>query len=78
MVSQVGASAIPERLMLHDPYGHRWLTVQLVGEGQRRTDFRRGLSQYPTIGDAVHLVTEQDLARIYGRPDEPNFVRVGI
>lgn len=77
VVSQVGASAVPERLAVVDPHGYRWLTVQLVGEGQRRGDFKRGLSQYPTIGDRVHLVTEQDLARIYGRPEEPNFVRVG-
>jgi hypothetical protein len=60
-----------------EPYGYRWLKVQLVGEGQRSGDFKRGISQYPTIGDEAHLVTEQDLTRIYGKPDAPNFVRVG-
>ncbi len=77
IVSQVGASAVPERVAVVEPHGYRWMTVQLIGEGQRRGSFNRGVSQYPTIGDQVHLVTEQDLVRIYGRPEEPNFVRVG-
>ena len=77
IVSQVGAGAVPEALSKVEPYGYRWLKVQLVGEGQRTGDFNRGISQYPTIGDEAHLVTEQDLTRIYGRPDAPNFVRVG-
>ncbi len=41
------------------------MKVQLAGEtigGQ----FERGLSQHPNINDAVHLVTESDLRRIYG------------
>lgn len=77
VVSQIGAGAVPEALAKVEPYGYRWMTVQLVGEGQRGGEFRRGISQYPTIGDQAHLVTEQDLARVYGRPDAPNFVRVG-
>jgi uncharacterized protein len=77
IVSQVGAGAVPEALMKIEPYGYRWVKVQLVGEGQRAGEFKRGISQYPTIGDEAHLVTEQDLARIYGRPDAPNFVRIG-
>lgn len=77
IVSQVGAGAVPERLVSVEPHGYRWITVQLVGEGQRYGEFKRGISQYPTIGDQVHLITEQDLVRIYGRPDEPNFIRVG-
>ena len=77
IVSQVGAGAVPEALASSDPYGHRWLRVQLIGEGQRTGEFQRGISQYPTINDEAHLVTEQDLIRIYGRPDEPKYVRVG-
>jgi hypothetical protein len=77
IVSQVGAGAVPEALAKLEPYGYRWLKVQLVGEGQRSGDFKRGISQYPTIGDEAHLITDQDLIRIYGRPDAPNFVRVG-
>lgn len=77
IVSQVGASAVPERLKETQIHGHRWMTVQLVGEGTRRGDFQRGLSQYPTIGDTVHLVTEEALKRIYGRPESPKYIKVG-
>ena len=77
IVSQVGAGAVPESSAITEPYGHRWLRVQLIGEGQRSGQFQRGISQYPTINDEAHLVTEQDLARIYGRPDELKYVRVG-
>jgi hypothetical protein len=77
IVSQVGASAVPERLAELKEHGHRWMTIQLVGEGSRRGDFKRGLSQYPTIGDPVHIVTEEDLKKIYGRPESPRYVNVG-
>ena len=78
IVSQVGASAIPERIAAEiDKLGRRWMSVQLVGEGTFEGDFKRGLSQYPTVGDAVHLVTEEDLTHIYGRPDSPKFLKVG-
>jgi hypothetical protein len=77
IVSQAGAGAVPEALATIEPYGYRWLKVQLVGEGQRAGAFRRGISQYPTIGDEAHLVTEDDLAVIYGRPNAPNYVRIG-
>lgn len=77
IVSQVGAGSVPERLVEEEPYGHRWMTVELIGEGRRGGLFDRGVSQHPTIGDAVHLVTEDGLERIYGRPDEPQFVRIG-
>jgi hypothetical protein len=50
IVSQVGASAVPERFVEVEPHGFRWMTVQLIGEGSRRGDFNRGVSQYPTIG----------------------------
>lgn len=77
IVSQVGAGAVPEALLKAEPYGYRWLKVQLIGESQRAGRFARGISQYPTIGDHAHLVTEEDLSRIYGRADAPNLVRVG-
>lgn len=77
IVSQVGAGAVPESLAKTEPYGYRWMKVQLLGEGQRGGEFKRGISQYPTIGDETHLVTEQDLERIYGRSDAPNFVKIG-
>jgi uncharacterized protein len=77
IVSQIGAGAVPEKIAHLELHGYRWMTVQLVGEGSRTGDFGRGVSQYPTVGDQVHLVTNDDLVRIYGRPDSPSFVRVG-
>lgn len=77
VVSQVGAAAVPERLLETEPYGRRWITVELVGEGTGRQSFERGLSQYPTYGDKVYLVTEPDLAKLYGRSNSPNLISVG-
>lgn len=77
VVSHVGAGAVPAKIADIQPNGNRWMTVQLIGEGERGQDFKRGISQYPTVGDQVHLVTEQDLARIYGAPESLNFVKVG-
>ncbi|MBD8710286.1 ATP-binding protein [Pseudomonas sp. CFBP 13711] len=77
IVSQVGASAVPENKNSIDDPGNRWMRIQLVGEGQRNGSFQRGLSQYPTIGDEVHLVSEKELKTIYGRPDRPYFVKLG-
>lgn len=77
IVSQVGASAIPEKYSENQMHSNRWMTIQLIGEGPRNGIFQRGLSQYPTIGDEVHLVAEKELKNIYGQPDEPYFVRLG-
>lgn len=77
IVSQVGASAVPEAKFAEAPNGNRWMKIQLIGEGPRNGVFRRGLSQYPTIGDEVHLVSEKELGNIYGQPDRPYFVRLG-
>jgi hypothetical protein len=77
IVSQVGTSAVPENKTSIDDQSNRWMRIQLVGEGQRNGSFQRGLSQYPTIGDEVHLVSEKELKTIYGRPDRPYFVKLG-
>src|SRR6266540_4157996 len=77
IVSQVGAGAVPDGLAEKQPFGNRWMTVQLVGEARGRGLFERGVAQYPTIDDEVHLVTAADLSRIYGRPADARFVRVG-
>lgn len=77
VVAQVGAGSVPENIAEKQPFGDRWMTVQLVGESVGGGEFRRGLSQHPTIEDKVHLVTEQDLARIYGHASAANFVEVG-
>lgn len=77
IVTQVGAGAVPESLKEIEPYGHRWLTAQLIGENYGDGEFKRGLSQYPTIGEVVHLVTEADLKKVYGRVESPNFISIG-
>lgn len=77
IISQVGASAIPERLAATEVQGNRWLTVQLVGEGYPGRGFDRGISQHPTVGDTAHVVTDTDLRTIYGRPQDPRYVQIG-
>jgi hypothetical protein len=78
IVSQVGASAVPENLAETEPNGYRWLRIQLIGEGYKKGKFQRGISQYPTIDDEVHLVSECDLAGIYGEKQYQNhLVRIG-
>lgn len=77
IISQVGASAVPESQVEHQSHGNKWMTIQLIGEGPRNGVFQRGLSQYPTIGDEVHLVSEKELKNIYGQPDKPYFVKLG-
>ncbi|MFN4231184.1 ATP-binding protein [Parvibaculum sp.] len=77
LVSQVGAGAAPVREGAPAPESNQWLRVQLVGERGREGRFERGVSQHPTINDAVHIVTEADLRDIYGPGDPIDFVRVG-
>ncbi len=68
IISDVGATATPETLVDAGARGERWMKIQLVGEVVETT-FERGISQYPAINDQVHLVVEEDLARIYGTGD---------
>jgi hypothetical protein len=46
--------------------GYRWMTVALFGEAAEGK-FDRGVGQYPTVGDEVHLVTARDLDIIYSQ-----------
>ena len=68
IVAEVGASATPEAQREPHNRGERWMTIQLVGEIVG-VSFERGISQYPSVNDEVHLVTEEDLATIYGSVD---------
>ena len=77
IISQVGASSVPENRIEQQPYGNRWMTVQLVGEGSKNGNFQRGISQYPTIGDEAHLVSEKDLTKIYGKVTDVNYIKIG-
>lgn len=54
-----------------------WLNVELVGETDLFGNFKRGISQYPTVGDEIHLVAPADLERIYGGQEERQFVTLG-
>jgi len=82
IVTQIGSAAIPESLreaVIRD-YDYltntRWINIVLAGEqvGKR---FERGVTQYPTTGDKVHLVTINDLDIIYGGYEEANSITVG-
>ncbi len=77
IVSQVGAGAAPGAPESAPQLGNRWLRVELVGEGRRGDRFDRGISQYPSIGDAVHVVTESDLRAIYAPGDAESHVAIG-
>jgi hypothetical protein len=78
VVSQVGASAAPRTGAEEQPeQGNRWMTVQLIGGADRSGLLQRGLSLFPTVGDGVHLVTENELSRIYGRPDSAEYLKIG-
>ena len=74
--TQIGADAAPfpdalpgygetlER-SIHDRLsGYRWMTVVLFGESVGN-QFERGVGQYPTVGDEVHIVTNDGLDAIY-------------
>ena len=51
--------------------GYRWIEVALFGEASERR-FERGVGQFPTVGDEVHLVTSRDLDVIYADRGEPD------
>ena len=59
---QTGALEISDETHLS---GFRWMALALFGEGMGG-EFERGVGQYPTVGDEVHLVTRDDLKVIYG------------
>jgi DNA helicase HerA-like ATPase len=69
IVTEVGATATPEAEKGLPGNQYRWMTIQLLGE-IIGVSFERGISQYPSVNDEVHLVTEDDLAVIYGDRSE--------
>lgn len=72
----VGAAAAPVSQESNAQPGHRWLSATLFGESIGGV-FERGVSQYPTIDDEVHLVTPQDMRVIYGSTKEERAITVG-
>lgn len=82
IVTQIGSAAIPENLkeVVFKDYDNfkntRWINIVLAGE-QVGKKFERGVTQYPTTGDKVHLVTINDLDIIYGGYEDSNSIIVG-
>lgn len=82
IVTQAGADAIPEKLTLTNTslenihQSSRWITVVLVGE-RVRSKFERGVIQYPTPDDEVHLVTIDDLKIIYSEINRDSSITIG-
>jgi uncharacterized protein DUF87 len=85
--TQVGADAAPSLAPEHalamlqtdddpSPEGYRWLTLALFGEAVGG-HFDRGVGQYPTVGDEVHLVTGADLNVIYSEAGDHDAIEVG-
>jgi uncharacterized protein len=84
--TQVGADAAPPAMMhaigssfaIDDvsSAGFRWMTIVLFGESLGNK-FERGVGQYPTIDDEVHIVTTQDLNIIYSSEDEAGTINIG-
>lgn len=72
----VGAAAMPVRDEESVAPNHRWLSATLFGESIGGV-FERGVSQYPTIEDEVHLVTSEDMRVIYGSAKEEGVITVG-
>ncbi len=68
VVSEVGAKAMPYQTESVGDETGRWMQIQLIGEAIGGV-FERGISQFPNIGDNVHITTESNLAKIYGSSD---------
>ncbi len=85
--TQVGADAAPP-LPAEDPKplpapdegeapdSYRWLSLALFGESVGGY-FDRGVGQYPTVGDEIHLITATDLETIYKGRGNGDFIAIG-
>lgn len=82
IVTQIGSAAIPENLREAVAKDYdilkniKWISIVLAGEQVGRK-FERGVTQYPTTGDKVHLVTIDDLDIIYGGYADTNSISIG-
>lgn len=82
IVTQIGSAAVPEALkgaLINDYENAKnthWLGLVLVGE-QIGRKFERGITQFPTTSDKVHLVTIKDLDVIYGGLNDGDSITVG-
>jgi len=82
IVTKIGAAAIPENIIetIKGNYdvlaNQQWLSITLIGE-QIGSSFERGISQSPTTGDTVHIVTLSDLECVYGGDNEQVSINIG-
>ena len=82
VITQIGSAAIPNNVkeIIQEDYSKlenkQWLSIVLAGE-QIGKQFSRGISQFPTTDDNVHLVTTKDLNIIYGDYDKDKSIIVG-
>lgn len=83
IVTQNGAAATPENILekqlalgYESVSNSQWLTINLIGE-QTGKRFDRGVSQSPTTGDSVCLVTIEDLSNIYNDYDTSSSINIG-
>lgn len=87
--TQVGADAAPPNLDIRpdipeggdeESYrqvsGYRWMTIVLFGEAIGG-GFERGVGQYPTVEDEVHIVTTPDLAVVYSGGESDGTITIG-
>lgn len=72
----VGAAAAPNTETITQENSQRWLSITLFGESCGAF-FERGVSQYPTFGDEVHLVTSDDIKIIYNTAERDRTIIVG-
>ncbi|MBE9479698.1 MAG: ATP-binding protein [Chloroflexi bacterium] len=72
----VGSAAAPQAESLDLHPGRNWISMTLFGEAVGDY-FQRGVSQYPTIDDEVHLVTLRDINIIYRATDVERAITVG-
>ncbi|MCT0206497.1 ATP-binding protein [Synechococcus sp. CS-1332] len=77
MVTQVGAAATPPHYGEENLDSHRWVTLTLFGESVSG-QFERGISQYPTVGDDVHVITRDLLETIYRSIRTDTSIDVGV
>lgn len=75
IVFEVGADATPNNRYLNSEDTGRWMKIQLVGESTSHV-FERGVSQYPNVGDPVHIMTEDSVKKIYDL-SEIGYVTIG-
>jgi len=81
IVTQMGATAIPNHVREMEKevgaiHNNRWMKLLLVGE-QIGKKFERGITQFPTSGDSVHIVTIDDLKIVYGDLETTDTLSIG-